>query len=128
MSLLPYPTAASPSTVDADEWNKPEDALPQLDRCRLRSAQVWDYSPTHCTLRILLRDTIAGSYVLLSLHGCERVSFRCDGWAASISAQRIEDRLEITDGANLHVRCRVAYLSRELHDFSEIPVGPLDHA
>lgn len=125
---LPYPTAASPGTVDSEEWSESEDALPQLDRRRFCSAKVWDYSPPHSTLRILLEDAIAGSYVLLSLHGCERVSFHCGSWAASISAQRTGDRLEITDGANLYVRCRVAYLSGELHGFSEVPAGPLDHA
>jgi hypothetical protein len=124
---LPYPTPVSRCEVDADEQNEPEDVLPGLDQGRARSAKVWDYSPSLSTLRILLRDEVAGSYVLLSLHGCERVRFRCNWEPASISAQRSGDHLEVTDGASLYVRCRVAYLSREFRDFSEIPSGPLDH-
>jgi hypothetical protein len=124
---LPYLTAVSPGVVDSDEQSKSEDVLPGLDRCRDRSAQVWDYSTSHSTLRILLRDAVAGSYALLSLHSCERVRFRCDRQPASISARRSGDHLEVTDGANLYVRCRVAYLSREFRDLSEIPTGPLDH-
>lgn len=81
-------------------------------------AEIWDYSTSHCILRIQLRRKDNTEYAALMLHDCFRVEFDVAWRDIDIDVKpHIGDfgrRFYVTDGKRLFVDCGMIYFHEGL--------------